>query len=197
MAKETLVGAVPVADDKAPAVPAGLPIETFGGIRADPLVDRSQFSKGSGRCFPTGRTAMGTISQGLRDSFWQHGLMARLQGAVDDTQSLSETGTTEGLKKIDVPTLFRLGNDGRTVPISSPTGEAGASHHPARYCGTRHSLRSMREDDVGKTCSGSSAVSRQSSPCRSLPQQGACSQFPGPFKALRKTDALGPRLPLT
>src|ERR1700683_3723904 len=67
VAKAVLIGAVPPIMLKTAANPGGLPIETFDGIRAAVLSDRSQFWKDLSIPFYGANRPNSKVSQGLRD----------------------------------------------------------------------------------------------------------------------------------
>src|SRR3989442_5870529 len=83
IAKAVLVGAVPPLMLKTAANPGGLPIDTFDGIRAGVLADRSQFFKDLTAPFYGANRPGAKVSQGLRDSFWLQGMQAGLKGRVE------------------------------------------------------------------------------------------------------------------
>ena len=119
VAKAVLIGAVPPLMLKTGANPGGLPIETFDGIRAGVLADRSQFFKDLTVPFYGANRPGSKVSQGLRDSFWMQGMQAGFKGVIDCIKAFSETDFTEDLKKIDVPTLIMHGDDDQIVPIGA------------------------------------------------------------------------------
>jgi non-heme chloroperoxidase len=119
VAKAVLIGAVPPLMLKTSANPGGLPIETFDGIRAGVLADRSQFFKDLSGPFYGANRPDAKVSQGLRDSFWLQGMQAGFKGVIDCIKAFSETDFTEDLKKFDVPTLILHGDDDQIVPIGA------------------------------------------------------------------------------
>ena len=119
VAKAVLIGAVPPLMLKTDANPGGLPIETFDGIRAAVLADRSQFFKDLTAPFYGANRPRAKVSQGVRDSFWMQGMQAGFKGVIDCIKAFSETDFTEDLKKIDVPTLIMHGDDDQIVPIAT------------------------------------------------------------------------------
>jgi non-heme chloroperoxidase len=104
---------------KTSANPAGLPIETFDGLRAGVLADRSSFWKDLSMPFYSYNRAGATISQGVRDSFWLQGMMAGFPASYFCIKAFSETDFTEDLKRFDVPTLILHGDDDQIVPIQA------------------------------------------------------------------------------
>ncbi|MCP3166736.1 alpha/beta fold hydrolase [Myxococcus qinghaiensis] len=122
VAKAVLVGAVPPLMVKTAANPGGLPLESFDGIRAGVLADRSQFFKDLTTPFYGANRPGSKVSQGVRDAFWLAGMQCGLKPAYDCIKAFSETDLTEDLKKFDVPTLIIHGDDDQIVPI-------GASAH--------------------------------------------------------------------
>ena len=119
VAKAVLIGAVPPLMLKTDANPGGLPMETFDGIRAAVLADRSQFFKDLTAPFYGANRPGAKVSQGVRDSFWMQGMQAGFKGVIDCIKAFSETDFTEDLKKIDVPTLIMHGDDDQIVPIAA------------------------------------------------------------------------------
>jgi non-heme chloroperoxidase len=119
VAKVVLVGAVTPLMLKTDANPDGLPIETFDGIRAGVVADRSQFFKDLTTPF-FGTNRPGTkVSQGVRDAFWFEGMQGGLKNELDCIKAFSETDFTEDLKKFNVPTLIIHGDDDQIVPIGA------------------------------------------------------------------------------
>src|SRR5436190_21245262 len=117
VAKAVLIGAVTPIMLKTSNNPGGLPMETFDGIRAGVVGDRSQFFKDLSGPFYGANWAGAKVSQGLRDSCWLQGMMAGHKAVIDCIKAFSETDFTDDLKKIDVPTLILHGDDDQIVPI--------------------------------------------------------------------------------
>jgi non-heme chloroperoxidase len=119
VAKVVLISSIPPLMLKTKDNPGGLPIEVFDQWRASVLSDRAQFFKdiANGPFYGANRPRA-KISQGLRDSFWQQGMLCGFKGAYDCIKQFSETDFTEDLKKIDVPTLILHGDDDQVVPIA-------------------------------------------------------------------------------
>lgn len=104
VAKLVLTGAVTPIMLQTPSNPGGLPIETFDGIRAGVLADRSQFYKDLTTPFHGANRPESKVSRGLRDSFWMQGMMGRLKGEYDC------------IKAVTAPTLVLHGDDDQIVP---------------------------------------------------------------------------------
>jgi non-heme chloroperoxidase len=119
VAKAVLIGAVPPLMLKTAANPGGLPIETFDGIRAAVLADRSQFFKDLTTPFYGANRSGAKVSQGVRDSFWMQGMQAGYKNVLDCIKAFSETDFTDDLGKFDVPTLIMHGDDDQIVPIGA------------------------------------------------------------------------------
>jgi len=119
VAKAVLIGAVPPIMLKTADNPGGLPMETFDGIRAGVLADRSQFFQDLTVPFYGANRPGAKVSQGVRDSFWMQGMQAGFKGVIDCIKAFSETDFTEDLKRIDVPTLIMHGDDDQIVPIGA------------------------------------------------------------------------------
>jgi len=81
VAKMVLVSAIPPFLLKTDKNPEGLPIEVFDELRRGLTADRSQFYEDLSAPFYGANRAGSTVSQGLRDQFWQQcmtvGLKAR------------------------------------------------------------------------------------------------------------------------
>lgn len=117
VSKAVLISAVPPLMLKTPANPAGLPLETFDGLRASVAADRSQFFRDLSIPFYGYNKPGAKISQGIRDSFWLQGMLAGYPACYDCIKAFSETDFTEDLKKFDVPTLILHGDADQIVPI--------------------------------------------------------------------------------
>ncbi|MGB7930637.1 MAG: alpha/beta hydrolase [Gammaproteobacteria bacterium] len=118
VARAVLIGAIPPLMVKTPANPDGLPIEVFDQLRASVQSDRSQLWKDLSLPFYGYNRPGAKVSEGVRESFWQQGMMCGLPGAYFCIKAFSETDLTEDLKKIDVPTLILHGDDDQIVPIA-------------------------------------------------------------------------------
>ena len=119
VSKALLLSAIPPLMLKTSANPAGTPIEVFDAIRDGIVTDRSQYYQDLSAPFYGANRPGSTVSQGLRDSFWQMSMTVGVKGAYDCVKAFSETDTTEDLKKIDVPTLIIHGDDDQIVPIGA------------------------------------------------------------------------------
>ena len=119
VSKAVLIGAVTPLMLKTAANPGGLPMDTFDGIRAGVMADRSQFFKDLTVPFYGANRPGAKVSQGVRDSFWLQGMQAGFKGVIDCIKAFSETDFTGDLKQIDVPTLIMHGDDDQIVPIGA------------------------------------------------------------------------------
>ncbi|GLS88465.1 non-heme chloroperoxidase [Cypionkella aquatica] len=119
VAKMVLVGAVPPLMLKTEANPEGTPMEVFDGIRKGTAEDRSQFFKNLSVPFFGFNRAGATDNEGLRGSFWLAGMEGSIKAHYDCVHEFSEVDYTEGLKKIDKPTLIIHGDDDQIVPIAA------------------------------------------------------------------------------
>jgi non-heme chloroperoxidase len=151
VAKAVLIGAVPPLMLKTEANPLGLGIEVFDGIRAGVHADRSQFFKDLTLPFYGANRPGSKVSQGLRDSFWLHGMQAGFPACFDCIKAFSETDFTEDLKKMDVPTLIIHGDDDQIVPIQAAallTAKLVKGATLKVYPGAPHGLCSTMKDKV-------------------------------------------------
>ena len=119
LAKAVLLGAIPPIMVKTASNPIGLPIEVFDGIRAGVARDRSQFWKDLTMPFYGFNRPGAKISEGLRESFWLHGMQAGVKPVYDCIKQFSETDFTADLAQIEVPTLVAHGDDDQIVPIQA------------------------------------------------------------------------------
>ena len=151
VAKAVLIGAVPPLMLKTDASPDGLPMETFDGIRAGVLADRSQFFRDLSGPFYGANRPGAKVSQGLRDSFWLQGMQAGFKGVIDCIKAFSETDFTEDLERFDVPTLVLHGDDDQIVPIGASALRSSKMVRGATlkvYPGFPHGLCSTNKDQI-------------------------------------------------
>jgi non-heme chloroperoxidase len=136
---------------KTAANPKGLPIDVFDKLRAQVLLDRSQFIKDLSAPFYGANRPGSKVSQGLRDFFWFQSMMASMPATYECIKAFSETDLTEDLKKFDVPTLFIHGDDDQIVPIEDAALIASKLVKGAElkiYKGAPHGLPSTMKDRV-------------------------------------------------
>ena len=151
VAKAVLIGAVTPIMLKTSNNPGGLPMETFDGIRAGVVGDRSQFFKDLSGPFYGANRAGAKVSQGLRDSFWLQGMMAGHKAVIDCIKAFSETDFTDDLKKIDVPTLIMHGDDDQIVPIGASamlSSKLVKGSTLKVYPGLQHGMCSTNKDQI-------------------------------------------------
>ncbi|WP_080667044.1 alpha/beta fold hydrolase [Variovorax paradoxus] len=117
VAKAVLISSVPPLMVKTAANPNGVPIEVLDGIRAAVASNRPQFFKDFTLPFYGFNRPGAKISEGIREHWWQQGMMGSVQAHYDGIKAFSETDFTEDLKKMDVPTLVMHGDDDQVVPI--------------------------------------------------------------------------------
>jgi non-heme chloroperoxidase len=136
---------------RTPANPGGLPMETFDGIRAGVIGDRSQFFKDLSGPFYGANRPGSNVSQGLRDAFWLQGMLAGHKAVIDCIKAFSETDFTNDLKKIDVPTLILHGDDDQIVPIGASAMLASKLVKGSTlkvYPGFPHGMCSTNKNDI-------------------------------------------------
>ncbi len=119
VAQAVLIGAVPPLMLKTEKNPGGLPLSVFDELRAAVKADRSQFFKDLSMPFYGYNKPGAKISEGVRGSFWQQGMLCSIVAAYDCIHEFSETDFTGDLKKIDVPTLILHGDADQIVPIGA------------------------------------------------------------------------------
>ena len=81
--KVVLIAAVPPLMLKTERNPGGLPQSVFDDIRAHVVADRSQFFKDLALPFYGYNQPGAKVSDGVRDSFWLHGMMVSIVAAYD------------------------------------------------------------------------------------------------------------------
>lgn len=127
VAKVVLVSAVPPLMVRQEDNPHGAPPETFDGIRAGEVANRSQLYRdfADGPFFGNNRT--GDVPQGTRDAFWLQGLASGTHNAYECIAAFSATDFRPDLAKIDVPALVIHGDDDQIVPFEI-SGKLSAQH---------------------------------------------------------------------
>ncbi len=149
VAKVVLVGAVPPLMLKTEKNPGGLPLDVFDGIRKGTYDNRAQFYKDLTMPFYGYNRPGATVSEGMRESFWQQGMMGGLKGQLDCIKEFSEVDYTEDLKKIDKPTLIIHGDDDQIVPIGTSAMLSSKLVPNATlniYPGGAHGLAQIQQD---------------------------------------------------
>jgi non-heme chloroperoxidase len=153
VAKVVLIGAVPPLMLRTATNPGGLPIEVFDQIRAGVAADRSQFFMELTMPFYGYNRPAAKVSQGVRDSFWQQGMMAGFPACYFCIKAFSETDQTEDLKMIDVPTLILHGDDDQIVPIANSAMLSAKLVKEATlkvYKGAPHGMCTTHKDQVNE-----------------------------------------------
>jgi non-heme chloroperoxidase len=149
VSKAVLIGAIPPTMLKTAANPSGLPIQVFDDIRKGVAGDRAQFYHDLSAPFYGANRPGSTVSQGIRDAFWQQSMMAGLKAAYDCVKQFSESDFTEDLKRFDVPTLIIHGSDDQIVPIDDAGRLSVKLVKGARlevYEGAPHGLATTHKD---------------------------------------------------
>jgi non-heme chloroperoxidase len=119
--KIVLVSAVPPIMISTPEWPGGLDIAIFDSLRKELENNRSDFYFQLAIPFFGFNRNGANINEGLRQSFWQQGMMGGIVGQYACIHEFSEVDYTSDLRHIDVPTLVIHGDDDQIVPI----GHAG------------------------------------------------------------------------
>jgi non-heme chloroperoxidase len=151
LAKVVLLSAVPPIMVSTKEWPGGLDISVFDGIRKGVFDNRSQFYLDLAVPFFGMNRPGVTVNEGLRQTFWNQGMMGSVLGEFACVREFSEVDYTADLKKIDVPTLVIHGDDDQIVPI----GHAGAltakivpNAEFKVYEGAPHGLASTHQDKL-------------------------------------------------
>jgi non-heme chloroperoxidase len=151
VSKAVLIGAVPPLMLKTPANPAGTPKEAFDQLRAAVHADRSQFFKDLSLPFYGYNRPGAKVSEGVRDMFWEQGMLAGFPAAYDCIEAFSETDFTEDLKQMNMPTLILHGDDDQIVPIAASSMLSSKLIKGATlkvYKGAPHGMCTTHKDQV-------------------------------------------------
>lgn len=151
VAKVVLISSIPPVMLKSEANPGGLPLEAFDQTRAAVLADRSQFFRDLSLPFYGYNRPGAKISEGVRESFWQQGMMAGFPAAYFSIKAFSETDFTENLKRFDIPTLVLHGDDDQMVPIADSAMISSRIIKGAKlvvYKGVPHGMCTTEKDRV-------------------------------------------------
>jgi non-heme chloroperoxidase len=149
VAKAVLVGAVPPLMLKTEANPGGLPLEVFDGIRKGTFDNRSQFFLDLTMPFYGYNRDGAKTSEGIRQSFWQQGMIGGLKSHLDSIKQFSESDFNEDLKKFNIPTLIVHGDDDQIVPISDSallSSKLVPNAELKIYAGAPHGLAQTHQD---------------------------------------------------
>jgi len=153
VAKAVLISAVPPGLVKSPAIPDGLPIEEFDGLRAGLAADRAQFYKEFAGPFFGANRPGAKVSQGLLDWFFDASMQVGLKNTYECVKAFSETLFHEDLKRFDVPTLLMHGDDDQVVPIdltSRKSAKLIKNVTEIYYPGLPHGLTATHPDLVNR-----------------------------------------------
>ena len=151
VAKAVLIAAVPPIMVKTAANPEGLPIETFDGLRASLVKDRSQAYRDFAIPFYGANRPGAKVSQGILDQFWTWSMQSGLKNAYESIKAFSETDFTEDLKKFDVPTLVLHGEDDQIVPVKDSARKSAQLIKGATdiyYPGAPHGITATHQDQI-------------------------------------------------
>jgi non-heme chloroperoxidase len=146
-----LISAIPPLMLKTDTNPHGSPIGGFDNVRKAVLSDRSQFWKDVSLPFYGYNRPEAKISEGVRQSFWQQGMMAGFPASYLSVKAFSETDFTQDLARFDKPTLVLHGDDDQMVPIaaSALVSSKLIKHATLRiYKGAPHGMCTTLKDRV-------------------------------------------------
>jgi non-heme chloroperoxidase len=91
------------------------------------------------------------ISEGVRESFWPQGMMARFPASYLCIKAFSETDFTKDLEEFDVPTLVLHGDDDQIVPFADAAPLSAKLIKNAKlvvYKGAPHGMCTTLKDKV-------------------------------------------------
>ena len=149
VAKVVLVGAVPPVMVSTAQWPDGLDVSMFDDIRKGVFDNRSNFYLDLAVPF-FGMNRPGTpVNEGLRQTFWNQGMMGSIVGQYACIHEFSEVDYTADLEKIDKPILVIHGSDDQIVPAAH-AGELTVRIVPGAvrkiYDGAPHGLASTYQE---------------------------------------------------
>jgi non-heme chloroperoxidase len=151
VSKAVLVSAVPPLMLKTAANPNGTPIEVFNSIRKSVADNRAQFFKDLSLPFFGYNRPNAKVSEGVRENFWQQGMLGGIKGQYDCIHEFSEVDYAEDLKKMTIPTLIVQGDDDQIVPIAA-SGKRSVEIAPKAtlkvYPGAPHGLPITHQDQL-------------------------------------------------
>jgi len=151
VAKVVLLSAVPPIMVSSEQWPGGLELAMFDGIRKGVFDNRSQFYLDLATPFFGMNRPGAVVNDGLRQTFWNQGMMGSILGQHACVREFSEVDYTEDLKKIDVPTLVIHGGDDQIVPLahsSALTAKVVANATLKVYQQAPHGLASTHQDQL-------------------------------------------------
>ncbi len=119
VSKLVLLGAVTPLMLKAKDNVDGTDMAVFDGIRRATQDNRAQFFTDLSMQFYGYNRSDAKISEGIRHSFWQQGMMGGIKSIYDCIKEFSESDFREDLRKIDIPVLIVHGDDDQMVPIKA------------------------------------------------------------------------------
>ena len=146
-----LISAVPPCLVKSRDNPNGIPIEEFDNIRAGLLKDRGEFYRQFGVLFYGLNRPNASVSQGVKDEFWDQCMQVGLKNSFECVKAFSETDFTEDLKQFDVSTLFLHGEDDQVVPLADSSKRAARLVKGAKeiyYPRAPHGITTTNQDQV-------------------------------------------------
>jgi non-heme chloroperoxidase len=151
VAKAALISAVPPLMLKTEKNPLGAPIEVFNGLRAALAANRPQFYQDITLPFYGYNRPGAKISEGIREHWWEQGMMGGVKAHYDCIKAFSETDFTEDLKKIDIPVLVLHGEDDQIVPIAAAGPQSAKLLKKATlktYPGFPHGMPTTHADQI-------------------------------------------------
>ncbi|MDT8351019.1 alpha/beta fold hydrolase [Roseomonas mucosa] len=149
VAKVVLLSAVPPIMVSTPQWPGGLDISVFDGIRKGVSDNRSNFYLDLALPFFGMNRPGVAVNEGLRQTFWNQGMMGSVIGQYACIREFSEVDYTADLERIDVPTLVIHGGDDQIVPVAHAgalTAKVVRGATLKIYEGAPHGLASTHQD---------------------------------------------------
>lgn len=129
----------------------GAPIAVFDGLRQGVVNNRAEFFIGLSMAFYGYNKPDAKISEGIRDSFRQQGMMGSIKSEYDCIKAFSETDFRKDLESISIPVLLLQGDADQIVPIqiASPLAAKLIKHSTLKiYPGQPHGLCTTFADQV-------------------------------------------------
>jgi non-heme chloroperoxidase len=151
VSKAMLISSVPPLMLKGPDNPTSTGKEVFDHYRLGVSLNRSQAYLDTATAFYGYDRPGVSISEGLRDKFWQQAIMGSAKAHYDSVKAFSETDFTEDLRNIRIPMLFMHGDADLLVPMADTTVRAAKLVKNSRvivYPGYPHGLTELHPEQI-------------------------------------------------
>jgi len=122
--KAVLISSVPPLMLNRPGNATSTSMEVFDHYRLGVALNRSQAYQDTATAFYGYDRPGASISEGLRDKFWQQAIVGSAKAHYDSVKAFSETDFTADLKGLSIPVLFMHGDADLLVPMADSSVRA-------------------------------------------------------------------------